>query len=78
MAEDDDEDDDGEFRACVEFISELPPDLYGRIDPENQLLLFALSQVRETGDVDVRINHQPGNLYLFLWGLNSAAQSLSG
>ena len=38
--------DDGEFRACVEFVSELTPDLLARVDPENQLLLFALSQVR--------------------------------
>ena len=39
--------DDGEFRACLEFISELTPELLARVDQENQLLLFALSQVRE-------------------------------
>ena len=39
--------DDGEFRACLEFIRELTPELLARVDQENQLLLFALSQVRE-------------------------------
>jgi hypothetical protein len=45
---DGDEADDGEFRACMEFVSGLAliPDLLARVDPENRLLLSALSQVR--------------------------------
>ena len=40
---------DGEFRACVKFVSDLLPGLLARVAPENRMLLVALREASRRG-----------------------------